>query len=110
MNGYIYLAGPYSHELAKVRQERFEALTKKAAELMRAGHVVYSPITHGHTIAMAHTLPMDFIYWKGQCFEMLRHARQLTVLRLPGYVDSVGVTAEIKLALDLHLPIEYIDE
>lgn len=110
MKGYIYLAGPYSHELATVRHDRYVALSKKAAELMRDGHVVYSPITHGHVIARSNELPTEFNeFWRKQCFEMLRHSSQVMVLRLDGYHDSVGVNAEIGLAIQLGIPVDHID-
>lgn len=44
MKGLIYLASPYSHESAEVREARFHAVVEAAGVLMRAGHVVYSPI------------------------------------------------------------------
>ena len=105
----IYLAGPYTHDDPKIREERFEALTKKAAELMLDGYVVFSPITYGHTISERHTLPDSWEWWRGQCFGILRHASRLIVLRLSGYSDSVGVNAEIKFALSIGLDIEWVD-
>jgi len=105
----IYLAGPYSHESAIIRLERFEALTKKAAQLMIDGHIVYSPITHGHAIAARHDLPLTFDWWSNQCVEMLRHSSRIMVLRIDGYTSSVGVRHEIDIALKLGIPVEYVD-
>ena len=105
----IYLAGPYSHKIEAVRVERFEALTKKAAELMNDGFTVYSPITHGHAIAERHDLPLDFEWWSNQCLDMLSRATTLVVLRLDGYAESVGVSAEIEHAERLKIKIEFIN-
>ena len=104
----IYLAGPYSHESAEIREERFEALTKKAAELMLQGQVVFSPVTHGHTIAERHDLPLEFEWWRDQCFGTLRHSRLVLVLLLPGVKESKGVAAEIELAQSLGIPVEHV--
>lgn len=104
----IYLAGPYSHEDEAVRTLRYTLLTAKAAELMQLGHVVISPITHGHAVAIAHELPTDFEWWQNQCLGVLRHASKLCVLTLEGYEESTGVKAEIGYALALGIPIEYI--
>lgn len=109
MRGYIYLAGPYSHKLAGIRHSRFMALTRKTVELMNEGHVVYSPITHGHTIAEHFELPKDFTWWKKHCTEMLRHSSKLVVVLIEGYADSAGVAAEIKIAQSCGIPIEYIN-
>lgn len=109
MKGFVYLAGPYTSNDENVRIARFNLLTKKAADLMLQGYVVYSPITHGHTIAEKYKLPVDFDWWRKQCFEMLRHSSKLFILRLPGYQESIGVSEEITLALKLNIPIEYVD-
>jgi len=109
MKGYIYLAGPYTHDSILVRQKRFEALTKKTAELMREGFVVFSPITHGHAIAERHEMPIDFKFWKDHNMEMLRHATKMIVLRIPGYYESIGVNREIEAAEMLDLPIEWVN-
>lgn len=105
----IYLAGPYSHPDEEVREARFRALTAKAADLMLAGNVVFSPITHGHTIAEYHDLPLDFGWWGSQCMGMLKHADRLIVLRLDGYAESVGVKAEIAFAEKHSIPIGYVN-
>ena len=104
----IYLAGPYTHPDEAVRLKRYEALTAKAAELMKDGHVVFSPITHGHVIAEAHDLPTDFAWWGKQCLGMLRHADKIMVLALPGHEESKGVGAEIRYAETMGISIEYI--
>jgi len=105
----IYLAGPYTHKDGAVRVARFEALTKKAAQLMNDGFTVYSPITHGHAIAERHDLPLDFAWWSNQCLDMLSRATTLFVLRLDGYAESIGVAAEIAYAEQLNIKIEFIN-
>ena len=105
----IYLAGPYSHEDMEVREARFRALTKKAAELMLDGHVVFSPITHGHTIAEYHDLPKGWEWWSKQDFKFLGFASKLIVLQIDGYIESVGVTAEIAFAEANGIPVGYVN-
>jgi len=105
----IYLAGPYSHALDEVRQERFEALTVEAARLMALGHQVYSPITHGHVLAKAGDLPTSWRYWEETCKGfILDWADQMAVLTLDGWRESVGVTAEMRLARMCGKPIFFL--
>ena len=52
----IYLAGPYSHKDPLIREQRFKMLNKYAAHLMRQGHIVYSPISMSHPIAVDNDL------------------------------------------------------
>jgi len=95
----IYLAGPYTHDDEAIRNSRAEALSAKAAELMLEGHVVFSPITHGH--ALLPWLPFScrtWEFWGAQDKVHLEACDQLRVLCLPGWEHSRGVKDEIKWA------------
>lgn len=104
----IYLAGPYTHPEPSVMEERFQKLTAYAARLMSQGHIVYSPITHNHPIALAHSLPRDWRFWEKFDMHFLKMASAFHVYLLPGWSDSVGVNAELKVAIALNLPILHI--
>ena len=75
---------------------------------MKAGYYVFSPISHTHPIAMACALPQGWEYWSGFDRAYLEHCNKVFVLCIPGWEKSVGVTAEIGIANELGLPIEYI--
>lgn len=105
----IYLAGPYNDVDPKVMEERFEALTKKASELINAGEVVYSPITHNHPIAIRYGLPRGWEYWQKFDSFFVRSASKVIVLMLPGWLNSVGVAAEVQLAVDNFIPVEFLE-
>lgn len=104
----IYLAGPYNHVNPIVMEERFELLTRFAANLMKEGQVVYSPITHNHPIAIRYGLPRGWDYWEKFDTVFLRAATRMVVVTLDGWEDSQGVGAEILLATQLNLPITYV--
>jgi hypothetical protein len=110
MNELIYIAVPFSHKDKKVRDERFEKVTVFAGKLMSEGKYVFSPITHCYPIALRHSLPETWDYWQGYCELMVPKCNRLIVLKLEGWEDSEGVTAEIKLAEALGIPIEYVEE
>lgn len=105
----IYLASPYTHKEDSVKQERFEKVNKAAARLMVDGYYIFSPISHTRPIEIAGALPGDWQYWEGYDRAIIKACKGLMVLRLPGWEKSTGVTAEIKIATELGLPIEYID-
>ena len=107
--GFIYLAGPYTDTDRDVREERFQALTQVAARLMNEGHVVHSPITHGHTIAERHPMPLVWDFWRVQSLRMLEQAAVMYVVMLPGWEDSTGVQAEIDHAILLDIEILYVE-
>lgn len=92
----IYLAAPYSDHDAAVREARVEAASRVAALLMAQGHVVFSPITHGHSVAKyleeRYLLCHDF--WMAQCLPMLESCDWLVVLPLHGWHLSRGLRRE----------------
>lgn len=109
MDGLIYLATPYSHEDPVIRQQRFEIVNRVAASLMSDGNYIFSPISHTHPIALAGDLPTCWDYWEQYGRVMLSACVSLYVLCQPGWKESKGVTAEIVIAEEMGLPIEYID-
>ena len=104
----LYLASPYTHPDPRVRHQRFEVACRAAAALLRAGVSVFSPIAHSHPIAK-YGVPTTWGFWQRVDQDYLRHCQALGVLKLPGWKESVGVQAEIKLAKSLGIPILEIE-
>jgi hypothetical protein len=105
-----YLAGPYSHKHRTVRVRRFHALNRAAAHLMMQGHNVFSPISHSHPLADKHDLPKGWEFWEKFDRAYLRCSRQVIVLTLDGWKTSTGVNAEIKIAVEMGIPISYMND
>ncbi len=103
----IYLASPYTHVDASVRESRFDAACMATSTLMRAGLSVYSPIVHSHPL-VRFGLPIEWEFWQAHDCEHLRRCDQVMVLPLDGWKVSRGVQAEIALAMELGLPIRYL--
>ncbi len=103
----IYLACPYSHPDRNVRIARFEAVNLVAGRLMREGHTVFSPISQNHPIAEACELPLGWEYWQNFDVAFLSFAEKLFVLTVDGWGESRGVTAEIQIAKEKGILIEY---
>ena len=104
----IYLASPYSHPNSAVREARFQAACRAAAELIRSGQQVYSPIAHSHPIA-AYGLPTDWSYWEADARAHLKTSTEVVVLTLDGWQTSAGVTAELRIAGELGRPVRYLE-
>lgn len=105
----IYLAGPYSDTDPEVRQERFEKLNDIAAALMHEGNIVFSPISHSHSIAVQCGLPLDFDFWEAQDRAFIGWCDKVVVVKLEGWEDSRGVLLESVIARQLGKSIEYLD-
>jgi len=103
----IYVASPYSHPDASVREDRFDLTCRFVGQLMQGGELVYSPIVHNHPIAIRMDTPMDFDYWRKHDFAMLGLCDSVRVFKLPGWEDSKGISAELTEAVRLGLGIGY---
>ena len=103
----VYLASPYSHPDLNVREERFRAACQAAADLMREGHLVFSPVAHTHPIAQF-GLPAEWAFWESQDRHFLERCDEAVVLTLDGWEDSAGVLAEIQIAKELDKPVRYL--
>lgn len=104
----IYLASPYSHPVKAVRQDRFRLACKAAANIIKQGHICFSPIAHSHPIADYLENHNDSEYWLKQDFSFLDSwADELWVLMIPGWKESKGIAAEVKYATG-RIPIRWI--
>lgn len=105
----IYLACPYSHPDKEIRRERAHAANLAAANLMRGGAVVFSPISMGHAIGEAAPwLPYEFDFWQAQCLPHLAASTEVVVLTLVGWENSKGVAAEVAAAKKQNIPVTYM--
>lgn len=109
MKPLVYLACPYSHPDMAVRCQRFDAVNVVAGALMRSGKLIFSPISHTHPIAVVGNLPMGWDFWHAYDRAFLEHSNAVIVLCLDGWQESTGVQAEIKIARELGIPVEYAD-
>jgi len=114
----VYLACPYSHDSDEVVDARAAVATVIAGRLTRdAGLSVFSPITHSHEMVReCERMPNDWDFWETIDRDYLRVSHQILVVDLPGWEQSVGVTAEREYAdlqgipTTLLDPTEYIDD
>jgi hypothetical protein len=102
-NRLLYLACPYSHKDEDVWQERRITATRVAGDLMIAGHIVFSPLTHTCGVADIHGETATD--WLRQDLEILQRCDALVILPLEGHQLSVGVQREIAAAKGAGLPI-----
>lgn len=105
----IYLASPYSHPDSRVREKRYRDVCSVAGDLMKQGYLIFSPIAHSHSIAEMCELPTNWEYWSAHDHAMLSNCEKLIVLKLDGWDKSVGVAAEVKIAEEMGIPVDYMD-
>lgn len=107
--GIIYLACPYSDAIGPVRETRAQIANRVAGDLIRKGHVVYSPISHCHGIAKECNLATTWEHWKEFNEAFLRFAcSEMRVIKIPGWKNSKGIKAEMDIAYRMKIPIKFI--
>jgi hypothetical protein len=104
-----YLAIPYTHSNVFVRHFRAEVADVIAADLTRKGHIVFSPISAWHHIAMRYDLPGTFEYWEKLDEQFICASKKIIIITLDGWKESKGVSLEIAIAKKYGIPIEYLD-
>lgn len=95
MNGFIYLATPYSHPDPTVVEYRYREAVEHTAYLLSLKRWCYSPIVHCHEMARQCNLPTDAAYWREYNETMMRAASELHVYCIDGWKASLGVAHEI---------------
>ena len=109
----IYIASPYYYHGNWITQRfhhyiRYQIVMRVTAKLMKQGMVVFSPIVHGHAMALKHDLPKKWEYWKDTLEVLLPRFDELWVVLIEGWDRSRGVKAEIELAQKLGIKVRYI--
>jgi hypothetical protein len=104
----VPIIGKLLHKL--VMHTRYIRVSKATAALLEStGWNVFSPITHSHIIPKwipdrlnTHT------FWLGLDFDWIKECDEMWVFMQPGWMDSFGVTEELKLARKIGMKIRYI--
>lgn len=106
INDLIYLASPYTHPSVVLRQSRAMRIAQVAAQLVKKGLFVYSPVLHGHEIdKWGDDIPYQ--YWIDLGLKMLNRCDSLYVVLLPGWKDSKGIQKEVDFAIQMQKPVYY---
>jgi len=112
----IYLASVYSldahsHSAADLltRQTRYNTVLKKTAELLKQGHVVFSPIVHSHPMSkLFDDATETFADWQAIDENYITHCDEVWVLKMKGWQRSEGITKEVAFAIANGIPVRYI--
>lgn len=106
----IYLASPYSHPEAEIRQSRYEQVERLAAQYLMKGLTAFSPIVYGHNMAVAYDMGLAANDWWRFNAAILRRCEEVHVVQINGWETSIGIQQEIEFANTLHLPLTYVDK
>lgn len=107
---YIYVASPYSHTDATVREGRFKLIAKICARLFKDGKIFFGPILQSHPLAIEGGIEETTwdMFSKFDC-AWIDKCDEVWVMKIPGWEESVGVRAEINYAHNTGVPVFYLD-
>lgn len=104
---YFYISNPYNGS-DEEREARFQIAARTSGTLLKYGIHAWSPIVHNHammkvfnefTLEQRRTLILEFD------FSLLRKAKSMIVLTIPGWKTSYAVQEEIKICKENAIPI-----
>lgn len=109
MPGYLYLGSPYSKFHAG-QAVACQLVSKAAANLMKMGLVVLSPIAHSHNVGLAGGIDLlDWEFWKHKNDPLIAGASGMLLLKLEGWEESVGLAYEIAAFDAADKPVVYVE-
>lgn len=110
LEGYWYIASPYSSTDAKLRDARGRAARVAANRLMHAGVAAYVPIAYGYGVHDVEGSPVPDVNWYAHGLTMLNTAVGVAVLMIDGWNRSTGVVGvEIPAARMLGMTVVYVE-
>ena len=105
----IYLACAYNHIHKSRQQRRYEIVSEVAGKLVKAGNLVYSPITHSHPMEKYANVNGDREFWIDFDKFYMERSDILMILQITdAWKMSEGICDEIEFMADLGKPIIYM--
>lgn len=105
----IYVASPYSHPSALIRQKRYNAVLMFTGQLLLEGRNAISPIVYGHPFAEAGTMPPEHDAWISFNERLLSACSSIYVLKLFGWKHSRGIRHELDYAKKHEMEVIYFN-
>lgn len=98
MSGLWYMPSPYTN-YPRGREQAYHDACLAAAEFIKRGIHVFSPVAHSHPIAELGGIdPLDHEIWMPLDLAILDRFDGLVIPMMLGWRESEGVTKEIKRA------------
>jgi hypothetical protein len=104
----VYLACPYTSEVAGQLEERMEMFYRTVAHLQKSGVFVVSPLFMHQVLKYDPALGHDWNFWKGYAEELIGRSDEMRVLCLNGWDRSKGIRGEIEIAKSMGKSVSFI--
>lgn len=106
----IYIASPYSHPSKLIMYERCHQITCIGARLTKIyGYAFILPILTSVQLQQVEDFDHTFNQWRTIDLTFIMRVDEVWVVMLPGWEESIGVTAEIDFAIKNNIPVKFLD-
>lgn len=112
MTKLTYLASPYSHGDAWMRELRFKAVSRVAGKLAyENGILTFCPIAHTHPVSeeLLEVDANDHSFWLPWDVPFSTMCSALLICMLPGWDNSKGIAEERKLFQLAGKPVDHVN-
>jgi hypothetical protein len=104
-----YIAQPYSHKSKVVQVRRLGIAVQFVDQILHEEPNVlpFSPICCGYPVSLYSDRPASFDGWRTFNMGMLSRCDSMRILAVPGWKNSVGLSAELDFAMVRGIPRTY---
>lgn len=110
INGYLYLASPYTSSDKELQHARFVKVSKLGMEMIKRGLFISAPISQSVPMSIHGNFGGTWTDWQAQDLAMLRRSSGIVIYNMEGTAESVGVRAEYEEAISLNLPVFWLED
>lgn len=107
IDGYVFLASPYTSELHLVEATRYAFVRAAVAYLATAGITAISPVVYGHEVAHHHNI-YGGDFWHTWALPIIKNCTEGWILMISGWQESEGVARELDLLRVLDKPTKFV--
>lgn len=104
-----YLGMPFSHPDPNVVEQRMDVFWQAMGHWVKEGFNMISPMSLHPMFEKVLDLPTDWGYWEDYATLLLQKCDRLMIVAMPGWDISTGVQGEIDLAVEIGIPVLFID-
>ena len=104
----IYLATPYTHASAEIREIRFKQAAMLGGKLIDEGHRIFSLIVAYHPMSWYGNFKTDWETFKLFCKIYMSISTILYIAEFSGWEKSIGIEKERLVAKEYGLPVFHL--
>lgn len=108
-NPIVFISSPYGHVNPVVVAQRIHHTKRYVAHLLNANVQAISPTVYGHSIVTEYAIPGDWAFWQNFCLAYLLKSKEMHILCLDGWKESIGVKGEVLACIEAGITVYFVE-